>query len=311
MDIDGRTALIKLCALNEKAHREFTSREGRPCAHEKVIQSLLCNGLHLQAKDNLGRTALHWAVANGHGKLVTILLDNQDRLQVTLIGGFSLTDHTNARTKKQQTPLHLAAVKGWHSIAKALLQHGADATATSDGGWTPLHNAAKEGHAEILALLIAAQASVQAITDNGRTALHWAAEQGHIDCVKLLLPHFEPILLHCKDSRGRSPWMLAARMQHHAIMGLLDPSNKVWTLSPLAKMTCKRHRALVADIHPYKHSYGANVSTQSVSIYDLLYLQSGNGKRSGAVRPKAASRKRGSFRWVHVPANNASFINGC
>ena len=52
------------------------------------------------------------------------------------------------------TALHLAAQNGHVSIARELLDHGADPTVVNEKGAAPLHIAAAYGRLEVLELLL-------------------------------------------------------------------------------------------------------------------------------------------------------------
>ena len=58
------------------------------------------------------------------------------------------------------TPLHLAAEKGYAEMVKLLIDHGADLNKPNydPPKWAPLHFAAYEGHADVVGLLVASGA---------------------------------------------------------------------------------------------------------------------------------------------------------
>ena len=66
-------------------------------------------GADVAAKDEDGRTALHWAAERGHKDVVALLLDKMDR------------DLIAAKDEDGQTALHLAAEEG-HKDVVALLE---------------------------------------------------------------------------------------------------------------------------------------------------------------------------------------------
>ena len=93
-----------------------------------------------------------------------------------------------------QTPLHVAAEKGFVDVVRVLVQRmGVDLDVPDDAGWTALHWASairREKGAEacdIVKILLDAGAEVGAVTkDKGDSALHFAAANGHLEAVKLL-----------------------------------------------------------------------------------------------------------------------------
>jgi ankyrin repeat protein len=71
------------------------------------------------------------------------------------------------RKKNRATPLHWAAETDQAEAAELLLNHGADKTARTDGGWTPLHSAAAKGSTNVITLLLKRRAPVNAISQSG------------------------------------------------------------------------------------------------------------------------------------------------
>lgn len=111
-----------------------------------------------------GKTALHFAAANGEAKFVKALLESGANRFATCKGGLKplhlacgcMTDAVDAiellmgedakkqlesRTEENMTPLHIAAAHGNEAIVNFILQakHGIDVDARCEGGWTALH----------------------------------------------------------------------------------------------------------------------------------------------------------------------------
>ena len=85
------------------------------------------------------------------------------------------------------TPLHLAAISDRVSIAKLLLDGGADVNAAdARGKFTPLHYAAWNRNAEMAVLLLAWNAERDAKDGEQRTPLDLAKKKGHAAVVKVL-----------------------------------------------------------------------------------------------------------------------------
>ena len=164
--------------------------------------------LDIDAQDELGRTALHWAVALKDLESVTTLLNDP---------------YTNCQStdKDGRTPFHDAAIRGWDEGTATLVNYKGDDT-TSDltgmgikdkGGRTALHWAAEYEHCQVIKELIRkepAKKSASKATDNdGNTALHRAAQRGRKEAVKILLEiladNEQP-----KNSLGKTPFYLAA-----------------------------------------------------------------------------------------------------
>ena len=105
--------------------------------------------------DHYGFTPLHTAASHGCVPCVALLLDS---------GGAAIDAKTGKETGAQhegETALMIAAAgprgSGAHvATARALLERGADRTATSRAGYTALHGAASQGHVEIVKMLLEA-----------------------------------------------------------------------------------------------------------------------------------------------------------
>jgi ankyrin repeat protein len=139
--------------------------------------------------DKRGWTALHWAAEAG-ADMVKLLLS---------AGAFAM-----ATTPKGKTPLMLAAIKGYGSVAKALLKYmdRRELEATDRTGRTALHWAAGHNRAEMVTRLIAAGANILSTTMQGETPLMLAAHKGHLDVVNLLLPRLDEQGLQERSTSG-------------------------------------------------------------------------------------------------------------
>ena len=121
-----------------------------------------------------------------------------------------------ARTNGR-TALMLAAQGGHEAVAKVLLQHGADVAAASPFGFTALMFAAH--HEAVAQLLLQHGADVAAARNDGGTALMSAARGGDEAVVQLLLQHGADVA--AADNDGWTALMLAALGGHEAVAQLL------------------------------------------------------------------------------------------
>ena len=85
----------------------------------------------LDARDRLGRSALHLAAFSGQVAAVQMLLNSGA--------------HASVGARDDVTPLHFACQKGHVEVVKALLAGGAGPNARTRKGQTPLHMAAQCG----------------------------------------------------------------------------------------------------------------------------------------------------------------------
>ena len=123
----------------------------------------------------------------------------------------------NAKSKRGEIPLHLAAQGGHKEIAELLIDKGADVYAKDKYEWTPLHLAAQGGHKEIAELLIAKRPYVDAGDYRDWTPLHWAAcnskrwaaSRGHKEIVELLIAKGANVNARTENGRGITPLDMA------------------------------------------------------------------------------------------------------
>ena len=134
----------------------------------ETVRRLIDAGSDIKERDDFGRTALFWAICEGHGgsreSIVSLLIEK---------GGVNLCE---ARTNDGTTALMAAAVHGRESIARQLLGVvGADrggVHARNTYGHTALVAAAEQGHESTARLLIENGSDVNAKTTlKGATAL--------------------------------------------------------------------------------------------------------------------------------------------
>jgi ankyrin repeat protein len=108
---------------------------------------------HVNARDDIGKTPLHWAAFRGDISAVDMLLRAGSRVDISDIGGF--------------TALYEASFSNSLKCAKNLLAFGADVNACDKVGYSILHIAAERGTHDFLSLLLANGANLE----NARN--HW------------------------------------------------------------------------------------------------------------------------------------------
>jgi ankyrin repeat protein len=114
----------------------------------------------------------------------------------------------NAKDKLGETPLHIAAVRGYNEITSLLIDEGVNVNTRNKRGLTPLHTAAWSGHKETVALLIAKGANINAKDQDGVTPLHVSALSGAKNTMTLLIDKGADINAINKD--GMTPLHAAA-----------------------------------------------------------------------------------------------------
>jgi ankyrin repeat protein len=91
-----------------------------------------------------------------------------------------------SRESMKVTPLASAAAAQQTSIARLLIDHGANVNARAASGHIPLHEASANGNVELVKLLIQNGADVNAKTDDGKTPLDFAIEYKRPEVIELL-----------------------------------------------------------------------------------------------------------------------------
>lgn len=156
-------------AVTAGSYEDFFIAIKRDDARE--IASLLNRGFDPNTLDPKGLPGLVLAVQEPSLKVAEVLI----RWPKTIV---------EVRTRKDESPLMLASLKGHADLARKLVERGADVNKT---GWTPLHYAATGGHLQIMNLLLENHAYIDAESPNGTTPLMMAAHYGTPEAVKLLL----------------------------------------------------------------------------------------------------------------------------
>jgi ankyrin repeat protein len=135
------------------------------------VTMLLNRGFDPNTLNSAGEHGLVVAVREPSFKVVSVLL-NWPKINV------------EARTQNDESPLMLAALKGFTELCQKLINGGAD---VNKPGWTPLHYAATNGQLGVMVLLLDNHAYIDATSPNGTTPLMMAAHYGTTPAVKLLL----------------------------------------------------------------------------------------------------------------------------
>jgi RNA polymerase sigma factor (sigma-70 family) len=116
----------------------------------------------------------------------------------------------NRRAKRGIAPLHIAAMRGWHSLSRLLLAHGASLELTDSDGRTASDWAHSKGHAP----------PDTATQDNGSrpTSVEWrdSVSETQIKAIDLFAPIVEGGLIRVEGGQGLGRNVLLAELAHQA-----------------------------------------------------------------------------------------------
>jgi ankyrin repeat protein len=209
----GKTPLMTACEMGHLGVvRMLVRHTGRTLSPLRSVPrerftSRMRRGL--EEADNKGWTALHWAAEGCHEEVMAFLL--------------SKGAQANNRPGADTTILMWACKKRCVVVARALLKHVVITALqeTDAQGWTPLHYFACWGHQELVGPLLNQGAQANSRDVLCRTPLMLACEKGQVDVVRLLLQHTWGQGLHDVDKQGRTALELAALGGHDETVAFL------------------------------------------------------------------------------------------
>ncbi|XP_037747859.1 serine/threonine-protein phosphatase 6 regulatory ankyrin repeat subunit A isoform X4 [Chelonia mydas] len=159
--------------------------------------------------DKMDRSPLHIAAERGHTNVVELLTEKF---------------HSNvlARTKAQETPLHIAAcIHEGEKVAEMLLKSGADVNVEQENGETAMHVAARHGNLRMIKALIEEGGELTSQSKAGECPLHIAVQHCHLPVVEEILNYLATEKSHAEASAcvnqenkaGETPLHLAAAVK--------------------------------------------------------------------------------------------------
>jgi len=143
---------------------------------------------------------------NGDAGLMLAIKEPSLKVAELLLSSPSI--RVEVRNANDESPLMLAALKGYADLCVLMIRKDADVNKT---GWTPLHYAATGGQLGSIKVLLSNHAYIDAESPNGSTPLMMAAMYGTSAAVKLLLESgADPTL---KNTLGLTALDFAVRAQ--------------------------------------------------------------------------------------------------
>jgi len=169
----------------------------------------LADGADVDAQNDNGWAALHWAAHNGHDGAVACLIDNDANIDCHDDDGWDALHHAASQGHDAacnvlvncgsdidgkatgtfgRTPLMLAAWNGHASTVLSLINNGASINMEDEpSGMSAVHYAARFNRPAALATLLESGADMEVLTRDGKASIHFAAREGNIQCVRLLV----------------------------------------------------------------------------------------------------------------------------
>ena len=221
----------------------------------------LYDGARVNGADGRGCQPLFYAVENGDGPMVKLLLNygadinafvsdtNETALGVvaahedTRVARLLLEMGANPEIGDSEgwSALHTACACGNLKLAKLLVEYGGNIHAVSPSGQNVLHLAATVSSSSVALPLVKWLVMEQGVDvflkdKSGRTALHHACRTGIVlnddepveggTVVKMLLEHF-PELCHERDANGRIPLHYAVKDNFVAMVTLIEKGSNM------------------------------------------------------------------------------------
>jgi len=144
--------------------------------HDGAVACLVDNDCNIDLRDDDGWTALHHASSQGCDAACTVLVNSGSDIDEKATGTFG------------RTPLMLAAWNGHASTVLSLINNGAAINMEDEpSGMSALHYAARFNRPAALATLLESGASMESMTRDGKAPIHFAAREGNLQCVELLV----------------------------------------------------------------------------------------------------------------------------
>jgi len=194
----------------------------------KYVKYFVSKGMDVNAKDNLGITAIHATALVGHVEIADFLVskganvqakDNNGTTPLHVVGLNKNTEiapflvakgaDVNVRNNNGITPLHSVTLVGNLESIKFLVSRGADIHAKDNNGVTPLLAATVgNGSMEVIQFLISKGADVQAKSGNGANILHAAAFNRNVEIAEFLVS--KGVNIQAKTNASVTPLHMAA-----------------------------------------------------------------------------------------------------
>lgn len=207
----------------------------------------------LMARDNAGRTPLHFAAEFGVRALCEVIVEHLQAWNMFDVD--QGIDGPNWQDEEGWAPLHLAVIGGHPRTTQYLLDSekwkvtdvGASVRRSSPKSSAVLALATKSNFIEVVRILVKAEVDINFQDEQGETALHVAARLGHADCARLLLAGSDTQVADTELAEATYSWtplFIACVDGHFPIVELLLDANADVDRVDSSGWTPKEHAAL-------------------------------------------------------------------
>ena len=262
-------------------------------AHNMLfVEQIVKEFVDIGARDNQGRTPLHYAVEAGKLEIIKYLIERGADV--------------NAADSHGRTPLHYAVKSDRPDVVSLLLEKGSEVLVKDEHGNTPLHLAAEEGYTDVIRTLLSNvkdPSLLNAKNDTGQTPLHLAVLKGHIGSVAALLRAGSDPLV--RDNVGKTPidyaeekggdqvttWLLYAFAKDGSIIN----AEVIKRMCSNPKVELPRHVSSSLGLSELVRLVGGRESTFATSILHLAVLAGNGGLAKRLVEDCANVNERDEF----------------
>lgn len=165
---------------------------------DKMKQLVDSGFINIDAKDQLGYAAIHYAVLNQNIKMVEWFCDINSNINIINNAGV--------------TPLMIAILKENENLVSLLLNCNANPNSKDTNGLSPLHYAMYQNNFKIIQLLLDYGANPFEIDVYGNTPLHHLCTQNKIYFISLLKKYYQNF--HVLNFHNQTPFILAIESQN-------------------------------------------------------------------------------------------------
>ncbi|XP_051153972.1 tyrosine-protein kinase Shark [Leptopilina boulardi] len=216
-----------------------------------VSELLKCGYRSLEAKNQLGQTAVHLAAKDGADEILKKLIQN--------------TASVNCRDSAGYTPLHYACQSNLPNTVRILILGGANVQARhTETGMVPLHEAASRGHKEVIEVLLSLNAPVNPRTLADDVPADLAKRNSHSECEKFLRNYQPPI-----PKEKLSDWYHGTLDRMEAIRMLRE--NGEVDGSFLVRFSSRNNGMYVLSVMYHKHAFHFQIQKKG----EFLFIDNG------------------------------------